>query len=128
MGLTVSTCTCKLSVPDRGAQDKSGNHGSTDELDLGTQNTLHTSYMSMIAVKHPGMSFVYCVHYCITCILNYSDERSLQGLVHLGMQNCGCDEYLPFPSRMFALLYILLHIPRPIVSQLAPAVQLRAPL
>jgi hypothetical protein len=43
-----------------------------------------------------------------------SGEEAIRGLVELGKGNdhIGCEDYSPFPSRMFALLYILLHVPR----------------
>ena len=41
-------------------------------------------------------------------------EKSIRGLMDVGKRNnyLGRDDYSPFPSRMFALLYILLHVPR----------------
>ena len=49
-----------------------------------------------------------------------SEDESVQRLVKLGMQNSqlGCEDYSPFPSRMFALLYVLLHVPQSPVSYL----------
>ena len=50
-------------------------------------------------------------------IHNYSDASALQSLIQLGHQCADrCDDYSLFPSRMYALLYILLHVPRSIVS------------